>query len=352
MEIKNDLYYMKRAFVLAKKGSGKVSPNPLVGAVLVKDGRIIGEGYHQKAGDKHAEINAIESAIVPVAGATLYCNLEPCCHLDKKTPPCAQRIIKEGISRVVIASLDPNPMVNGGGVALLKASGIRITCGLGEERNRELNRFYIKHITKGIPYITVKMAQTIDGKISKAAGKQSRISSPESIKRVHRWRSQYDAVLVGAQTVRTDHPQLTVRNVTGRNPKRIIVSAHLNLPVEEFYKGDTTYIFTSKPGMTKFRDPSSHIIRIKESHDGRLSMKKIVHYLAKAGFTSLLVEGGNTIFNQFIFSGLADELKIFIAPLIWGKGIASVSANKIQSRIYALHCVQRSGQDVLLTYRK
>jgi diaminohydroxyphosphoribosylaminopyrimidine deaminase/5-amino-6-(5-phosphoribosylamino)uracil reductase len=352
MDKKSDFNYMNRVFMLAKKGSGKVSPNPLVGALLVKEGQIIGEGYHRRAGDKHAEIDAIESATVPVAGATLYCNLEPCCHLDKRTPPCAQRIINERIQRVVIAAMDPNPKVNGRGIALLKQAGLYVTYGVQEERCRELNRFYNKYITEGVPYISVKIAQTLDGKISASAGRQSWISCPESVKQVHRWRSSYDAVLVGAQTVRSDRPQLSVRNVLGRDPKRIIISGSLDLQQEEFYRDDNTLIFTGEKSHLKFRDPSSSIIRITESRDGTLSMKKILAYLAKIGCTSILVEGGRTIFNQFIFSGLADELLIFIAPLIWGNGIPAVSAGNGESRKYFLYRMQRSGQDVLLRYRK
>jgi diaminohydroxyphosphoribosylaminopyrimidine deaminase/5-amino-6-(5-phosphoribosylamino)uracil reductase len=346
-----DIYYMNKALTLAKYGRGKVSPNPLVGAILVKDGQIIGKGYHRKYGGSHAEINAMESACRPVSGATLYCNLEPCCHIDKKTPPCAQRIIKEKIKRVVIAGLDPNPKVNGQGVRLLKEAGIEVLHGIQQEQHRELNRFFIKHIIHNLPYVTVKIAQTIDAKISNTEGKQTWITCEESVKRVHRWRSWYDAVLVGANTVRTDLPQLNVRAVQGRNPIRIIVSRSLDLPRDEFYMGKSTLIFTGEKSVIKFRDPSSRFIRINLIN-GNLPISKILRCISDMGYSSLLVEGGSTIFNQFLFSDLADELKVFIAPVIWGNGIPALNNINKPPRKYILQNMERLDQDILLTYRK
>jgi diaminohydroxyphosphoribosylaminopyrimidine deaminase/5-amino-6-(5-phosphoribosylamino)uracil reductase len=352
MDMSEDIFYMKKVLALAKRGSGKVSPNPLVGAVLVKDGRIIGKGYHRIFGGRHAEINALESADAPVEGATLYCNLEPCCHLNKKTPPCAQRIITEKIKRVVIADLDPNPEVNGQGVRMLKEAGIHVIQGIQREQHRELNRFFIKNIIYHIPYITIKIAQTINAKISETQGKQSWITCEESVKKVHRWRSLYDAVLVGANTIRTDHPQLNVRAVKGRNPLRIILSARLQLPQDEFFRGNTTLIFTGKNSILHFRDPSSRIVRIKELKNGNLSINSILRYLSNMGCNSLLVEGGKTIFNQFIFSDLVDEIKLFVAPVIWDYGTPSISQKTKLPKKYSLHTIERSDQDVLVTYRK
>lgn len=347
-----DSFYMTKALSLARFGIGYVSPNPLVGALIVKDGKIIGKGYHGRYGGFHAEVEAIESATLSVAGATLYCNLEPCCHLDKKTPPCAQRIIKEKIKRVVLADLDPNPKVNGKGIRMLQDAGIEVVLGIKKDQHQELNRFYIKYIVQRRPYVTVKIAQTIDAKISKDRVHQTWITGDISLKKVHRWRSAYDAVLIGANTVRSDHPQLTVRAVKGRNPKRIIVSKSLNLPKNEFYKGPTTIIFTGVNSKLNFTDPTSKIIRINEIKNGILPLSAVMKHLGELDFTSVLIEGGNKIFSQFIFNQLADEVKVFIAPVIWGKGIPVVDSTNNISEEYTLKRIQRCGQDVLLTYRK
>jgi diaminohydroxyphosphoribosylaminopyrimidine deaminase/5-amino-6-(5-phosphoribosylamino)uracil reductase len=352
MNRSEDIFYMRKVLALAKRGRGKVSPNPLVGAVLVKEGRIIGTGYHRKYGGPHAEVEALESANRPVEGATLYCNLEPCCHVNKQTPPCAHRIIKEKIKRVVIADVDPNAEVNGRGVRLLQEAGITVIQGVEKARHRELNRFFIKHMMYHMPYITVKIAQTIDAKIGEAKDKKTWLTCEESVKKVHRWRSWYDAVLVGANTIRTDWPQLTVRALTGRDPIRIIISARLALPQNEFYKGEHTLIVTGEKSIIKYRDPTSRILRIREQRNGHVSMKTILRHLSDMGIASLLVEGGHTIFSQFVFSDLADELKIFIAPVIWGYGTPSFSQNKKRPGKYALQNIERSDQDVLLTYRK
>ena len=226
-----DESYIKLAIELAKKGIGKVSPNPLVGCVIIKDERIIGAGYHEKFGGNHAEINAINSARENLEGAALYINLEPCSH-QGKTPPCVDKIIEKKIKRVVVGTLDMNPMISGAGVKKLKAAGIEVKVGLLEKECVELNKFFFKYITKKIPYVTLKVAQTIDGKIADTAGNSKWISSMVSRRRVHSLRTKYDAVLVGAGTVVSDDPSLTVRLTEGRNPKRIILDSNLDLTSE------------------------------------------------------------------------------------------------------------------------
>ena len=354
-----DSYYIKRTFKLARLGKGYVSPNPLVGSILVKNNRIIGKGYHQKFGSSHAEIMAIESASEPVKGSTLYCNLEPCCHTNKKTQPCAQRIVEKGILRVVISSLDPNPEVNGKGVELLRQAGIEVDIGILDKENQELNKFFLKYITKQLPYISVKIAQTVDGKIACNTGEQTWITGDESKALVHRWRSEYDATFVGANTVMVDNPQLTVREVSGRNPLRIVLDGSLNVNQRHNILSDgsqkNTIIITGQNNdeskLNKIRSSGCRIIELPIDNYGRISIKKILRKLAGMNIASILVEGGQQIFSQFIQGDFVDDYRIFISPQVWGKGIPSINNNqKIQSR-FKLKKIETYGEDVLLTYR-
>ncbi len=357
-KIKSDETYMRRALQLASKGSGQVSPNPMVGAVIVKNGEIIGEGYHQKFGRVHAEVNAIESTNEPVRGATLYCTLEPCCHIDKKTPPCAQRIVKEGIVRVVIAGQDPNPKVNGMGIALMKKAGIAVTSGIMNEENRELNRFFFKYMITGLPYITVKIAQTLDGKIALIKNEQTWITNQKSQKLVHRWRDRYDAVLVGANTIRIDDPELTVRKIRGRNPKRIILSGSLTFekPAKVFtdkYASNTTILTTVSDKTQIYNKWSSSGVNIFQIAASGNVINSIVRKLGDLEIASVLVEGGRQVFSQFIASGLTDEIQIFIAPKVFGRGItAFVNGSDLILEKYYLYKTTRLDSDILLTFRK
>ena len=212
--------YIKRCFTLAEKGSGFVSPNPMVGAVIVKNDNVIGEGVHQKYGEAHAEVNAINSAKEDVGGATLYCNLEPCVHEKKQTPPCVPLIIDKKIKKVIISNLDPNPEVSGKGVEELKKAGVEVETGILEEEGTELNKFYFKFVNQKQTYITLKLAQSLDGKISLNKKEQTWFTGEESRKFVHQLRSQYDAVLVGAKTIKADKndPAGTVQQRLQRSP--------------------------------------------------------------------------------------------------------------------------------------
>ena len=223
--------YMKLALRLANKGLGKTSPNPMVGAVIVKDNRIIGQGYHHHFGGKHAEINAIESTTEDISGATMYVTLEPCCHYGK-TPPCVEAIIKNDIGKVVIGILDPYPSMSGRSMEILRQHGIETKVGVLEEECRSLNEAYLKHIITGVPLVTVKFAQTLDGRIATSTGNSQWISSPASQRMAHKLRTTHDAVMVGAGTVLSDNPQLTVRLVKGRNPTRIILDSRLRIPLK------------------------------------------------------------------------------------------------------------------------
>jgi diaminohydroxyphosphoribosylaminopyrimidine deaminase/5-amino-6-(5-phosphoribosylamino)uracil reductase len=356
---KLDIYYMKRALRLAKKGEGTVSPNPLVGAVIVKNNHIIGEGYHQKYGEAHAEINAINSAAQSVKDATLYSTLEPCCHTGKQTPPCVDRIIKEGIKRVVAGGMDPNPKVKGRGLSLLEKAGIEVTKDILAQENQDLNKFYFKYVKRQLPYITLKIAQTIDGYISDQKNHQLWLTGKRAKRLVHRWRSAYDSVLIGANTLRADNPLLTARYGKGRDPLRIIIAglADIDPDLKIFCQKQNhkTWLITAKRNHSKLLkilgDKGCEIIDLPADSDHLIPLLSVLEYLAKQKITSVLVEGGQQIFSQFIQSGLWDELKLFIAPKILGKGIKVFTPDTEQKvSSFHLHDTTKIGEDVLLTY--
>jgi len=323
---------MMECITLAEKGGGYVSPNPMVGAVLVKNGKVIGRGYHQRFGGHHAEVNAIRSAKQSVRGATLYVNLEPCNYWGK-TPPCTDLIIKNGISKVVIGCKDPNSIVSGKGIQLLRKAGIKVEEGVLKTECKKLNETFEKYITKGLPFVTLKIAQTIDGKIADKAGNSKWITNPTSRKLVHYLRSRYDAVLVGARTVIKDNPLLTVRDVKRRSPLRIVVDGNLSVDPKSniFISSDgKTILFTSQkavrtnsPKKSKLYKSGVEIIELESRRNGVISLKEILHVLAARGIASVLAEGGAQIFSSFIREKMVDKLVVFIAPKIFGKGLNS-----------------------------
>jgi len=354
----NDKDYINLAFKLAKKGKGSVSPNPLVGALLVKNGKVIGKGYHRKYGGDHAEVNAIRRSKENVSGSTLYCNLEPCRHQKKQTPPCVPLIIQKKIKKVVISNIDPNKEVNGKGIKQLREAGIEVVRGVLENEGKELNKFYFKQIKEKLPYITLKIAQSIDGKIGLSNKKQLWLTGKESLKYVHELRAEYDAILVGAGTIKSDNPLLTVREVKGRNPLRIIVDGSLSSPINsKIFNGkdvDRTWIFTStksdKRKRKKLSDKGVRIFSLTPSKSNMLNLKKFLSILSENKITSILVEGGAEIFSQFIKSDLFDEIIVLRAPIILGKGINSPTISKYKK--LRLLETQRLGNDIKLVYGK
>ena len=318
---KEDLKYMKRALSLAKKAEGMTSPNPLVGAVLVKSGRILAEGYHLRPGLPHAEAIVFERAGSKARGSTLYVNLEPCCHLDKRTPPCAQAIIKAGVKRVVIGMIDPNPKVSGRGIELLKKAGIKVQAGLLEEEAKRLNEIYIKHITTGLPFVILKIAMTLDGKIATETGESKWITSLESRRYVHKLRSKVDAVLTAIGTVKADDPELTVRLVKGRSPVRVVIDPELEIPPQAkvLRTPPTTIIFTK----TEVRTPTSDLsfpegVEVEYFNSERLDLKEAMKSLYRRGITSVMIEGGASLNYYALKDGIVDKVMIFIAPKIIG----------------------------------
>jgi diaminohydroxyphosphoribosylaminopyrimidine deaminase/5-amino-6-(5-phosphoribosylamino)uracil reductase len=343
-----DFSCMKRAFTLARRGRGKTSPNPMVGAVLVKDGRVIGEGWHRRYGGAHAEAEAIKAALAAgfsPGGADLYCTLEPCCFNapDKQQPPCTGLVINSGLKNVYIANLDPNPKVSGKGLALLEEAGIKVKAGLWPDEGEELNRAFFTFQRRGRPFVHLKAAQSLDGRIAAPDGSARWISDETARRLVHRLRSEYDAVLIGRGTALADDPELTVRLVKGRNPHRVILDSGLNLPetAKLFALKDTakTLIFHSHDADTgkaaKLRFLGAELIPIQMASGG-IPLREVLAALAKRGIQSVLVEGGAGIFRSFLMEGLWDRLSVFIAPLILGGGVNFVSGLGFGSMTEAL----------------
>ena len=315
--------YMKRCLELAKQGLGNVAPNPMVGCVIVYDDRIIGEGYHIKCGEAHAEVNAINSVkdISLLTSSTLYVNLEPCSHTGK-TPPCTDLIIKNNIPHVVTGSKDTNTDVAGRGADKLRAAGIDVTEGIMDKENRELNRRFFTYHEKERPYIILKWAQTIDGFID-AERSADESAEPLWITNdlcrtvVHKWRSEEQAIMVGTNTAEKDDPQLNVRNWSGNDPLRLVLDRTLRLPegLKLFDKSIPTIVFTEKK---KKNEENLEYIRVDFNKD---VIKEVLDELYKRQQQSVIVEGGTILMQSFIDNGLWDEIRLFIGNRFFGKGV-------------------------------
>ena len=326
----NEDYYMRRALRLARRGMGQVSPNPMVGAVIVNDGDIVGEGAHLKYGEAHAEIAALRMAGDKAGGATLYVNLEPCCH-HGKTPPCTDAITKAGIQRVVIGMVDPNPMVNRRGAEVLKAHGIAVSTGVMEDACTELNRAFVKFITTGRPYITAKMAMTMDGRIASKSGHSKWITSIDARTFAHRLRAENDAVLVGLGTVRKDDPSLTVRHSRGVNPYRIVLDEDLQISPESTLLNDEHVAKTIIVTTRRSRDSEDRIIGkgaqvwfCEANSEGLIDPDALASKVADANMSSVLIEGGAAVNTSFLKYGCIDRLVMIYAPKILGEGISAI----------------------------
>lgn len=364
MEAKGiDEFWMRYALRLARKGIGWTSPNPPVGAVIVWDGELIAGGFHEGAGKPHAEIVALEKARERAKGATLYVTLEPCVH-HGRTPPCVPRIIAARIQRVVIATLDPNPIVNGRGVQQLKDAGISVTVGILEKEGKDLIAPFAKFITQKIPFVTLKLALTLDGKIATAKGKSKWLTGEKARRYAHRLRHEHDAVLVGVNTVLADNPQLTVRLVPGRvkQPLRVIVDSHARTPLTArvLRSAETPCIIA----VTE-RAPDERIIELQKSgakvwklpmtRENRVDLKALLKRLGREGVVSVLVEGGGELAGSFVRGRLVDRIAFFFAPkLLGGRDAVSAIGGKGFSHLgEALKLTEmrwrRLGDDWLLT---
>lgn len=319
----DDEQWMKRALRLAEKGRGRTSPNPMVGAILVKDDKVVGEGYHAKAGEAHAEIIALERAREDAKGAILYINLEPCAHYGK-TPPCAPRVIEAGVKRVAIGMEDPNPLVKGKGVEILRRVGLDVEVGILEKECRRLNEAFCKYILEKEPFVTLKVAATLDGKIAARDGDSKWISGEASRRFVHKLRDQVDGVLVGIGTVLRDDPLLTARVRGGRDPYRIVLDSRLKIPEEAKLIGDfpakVVIVATELAPEDKIERLEKRGVRILilDSKEGRVDLKSCLSELGGIGIMSLLVEGGSQVNGSFLDEGLIDKLLLFLSPKLIG----------------------------------
>lgn len=317
--------YMRHALAIARYGEGRTSPNPMVGAIVVQDGRVVGQGWHRKAGTPHAEVHALRQAGDLAQNATLYVTLEPCMHFGR-TPPCSQTIIDAGICCVVVAMIDPNPLVAGKGIAQLRQAGVEVVEGVLEKEARALNAVFIKWITTGFPYIVMKTAMTLDGKIATAIGESRWITGAAAREEVHKMRDIYDGILVGIGTVLSDDPSLTTRlSNGGRNPVRIIVDSMARTPLCAKVVTDglapTLLAVTSEAPVEKLESLKAVGVEILVINDGdRVDLKMLFAALGARKISSILVEGGSTINGTLIGEKLPDKFHFFIAPkLIGGK---------------------------------
>ena len=325
----DDEKYMKQAIALAVKGTGRVNPNPLVGAVIVKDGRVIGEGYHQQYGGLHAERNALASCTEPAAGATIYVTLEPCCH-QGTNPPCTEALIQAGVSRVVTGSSDPNPLVAGKGIAQLRTAGIQVEEGCLQAECDAINFIFFHYITTGRSYIALKYAMTADGKIACHTGASRWITGEKARRHVHQLRNKYAAIMVGIGTVLADDPELTCRLKGGSNPLRIVCDSQLRTPLS------ARLVTTARQAPTVIatcnQDASRHQAYLDSgcqvwslpAREGRVDLQALVQRLGEQKIDSILVEGGGQLNWSLLQTGVVQRVYTYIAPKILG-GLAAKS---------------------------
>lgn len=360
---------MRLAIGLAKKGAGKTSPNPVVGAVIVKNGRVISMGWHKKAGLPHAEAAALSKKNLdaggysPIAGAVLYVTLEPCCHYGK-TPPCTEAIIRAGIKRVFLGARDPNPLVSGKGIKALKRAGIEVVSGCLEDECRGLNHAFNKFIVSRMPYVTLKLAATLDGKIATSKGESRWITGVASRRYVHRLRARTDAVITSSTAVISDDPEFTVRHATGVNPTRVVLDSAFKTPlgskVYRRYAGDRDgrlpIVFTTAKAPLRKREKARrlgiNVIAVR-STGGGVDLTAVLKALGNMGVTSIMVEGGGVLAASFLKDRLVDRLLWFIAPKILGAdGVPSVGELGVKKLSAAAGLknikVKKLGVDVLI----
>lgn len=356
---KNHEYYMRRAMELALKAKGKTSPNPMVGAIVVKNAKIIGEGFHQQAGLAHAEIVALYEACKKAKGATLYVTLEPCAHFGR-TPPCVDRIIKSGIKEVIVGMVDPNPINNGKGINVLRQNRIKVETGFLAEELRKINESFIKYISKRMPFVTVKVAQSLDGKIATRTGDSKWITSDKSRAYAHKIRTQFDAVMVGVNTVLKDNPRLDAW-FSRRHPVKIIVDSQLSIPKNaNLFSGKSQVIIVTlpvRPGQEtenrKLLAAKAKILEVREK-DGQINLKDMMKKLAQLEITNILVEGGGMLIGSLFDDGLVDKILFFISPKIIGgkESTSSVMGKGVERVEKALRLketkLRRFGEDVLV----
>ncbi len=358
----NSEAYMNQVIDLALKGKGRTSPNPIVGAIIVRDSAVVGKGYHKRAGDPHAEINALRDAGERARGGTLYVNLEPCCHYGK-TPPCTGAIIKSGIERVVVGMRDPNTLVSGEGIEELRGTGIHIEVGILEEHCRKINEIYVKYITTRRPFVIMKAGSSLDGKIATHTGESRWITGKSSREVVHRIRGEVDAIMVGLGTVIKDDPRLTVRPGEDgiKDPKRVILDSSLKIPLESKVltvdsRSDNIIVTTERRDTERIKILEGMGVRvlIVEEKDQRVDLDKLMARLGEMGITSVLIEGGSEVYASALEAGIVDKVILFLAPkiiggvnapgIVGGRGIESLGDAILLKDIH----MQQIGDDVMI----
>lgn len=351
---------MQRALALAVRAQGRTSPNPVVGALIVRAGRVISEGYHRRAGLPHAEIEALRKAGEPLRGTTVYVNLEPCAHYGR-TPPCTDALIEAGVARVVVGMRDPNPRVSGRGIRRLRRAGIAVTTGVLREACQRVNEDFVLSIRRGRPFVTLKLAASLDGRIAAAGGDARWISGAVSRRRVHQLRNQVDAVLVGAETVKVDDPRLTCRIRGGRDPLRVVLDGRLSISPKaricRLASPAATVIVTSRAAArmrgAAFERAGVELLALS-GRRGRIALRAVLEELARRGAKHVLIEGGGQVAAAAIHERVVDKVMFFYGPLLLGgdgrRMLDPLGVGRVADGV-KLHTMQleRIGQDVLLS---
>lgn len=354
----NDEYFMREALRIAKNAEGRTSPNPMVGAVIVRDNRIIAEGWHRKAGSPHAEVHALNMAGELAKNSTLYVTLEPCSHFGR-TPPCANKIVESGISKVFVAMQDPNPKVSGRGIEILRNAGIEVEVGILEDEARKLNEVFLKWVTEKIPFVTAKFACSLDGKISTVAGESQWITCEESRKFSHHLRDISDGIMVGINTVLADNPSLTARIDGGKNPVRIIVDSFAKIPLDSKVicdkQAETIIAVTKNAPTEKVEALKNYGVEIIIAGDEKVDLKILLEELARREITSILVEGGGTLHYSMFKNKLVDKVFAFVAgKIIGGKNaltaVEGTGFEKLSDAVQLKNLSsEKIGSDILIT---
>ena len=358
-----DVDYMRRAIELAKKAEGFTNPNPMVGAVIVKDGRIIGQGYHERCGELHAERNAIASLTESAEGATIYVTLEPCCHYGK-TPPCTESIIENKIARVVIGSRDPNPLVSGKGARILREHGVAVEEDFLREECDAINPVFFHYITSKMPYITSKYAMTADGKIATKTGASKWITGEEARLEVQRMRHRNMAIMVGIGTVLADDPMLNVRIEGLKSPIRVICDSKLRIPMDSQIVKTAKEYRTIVACVTEDKQRISELeaagvqVELLQADNGHVDVTVLMERLGQLGIDSVFVEGGGILNDSLYRKGLVNRMEVFVAPKVFGGAAAKspVEGTGVETVEEAQHFklieVKKIGQDVCLSYER
>jgi diaminohydroxyphosphoribosylaminopyrimidine deaminase/5-amino-6-(5-phosphoribosylamino)uracil reductase len=348
---------MRRALELARRGLGRTSPNPPVGALVVRDGEVVGSGWHRRAGTAHAEVLALDAAGPRSRGATLYLTLEPCSH-EGRTPPCAPRVAAAKLRRVVVATVDPNPRVRGRGLALLRRSGIDVTLGVEEGPARELVQGFAHHVVTGLPFVRLKLAASADGKIATVSGASRWITGVAARRVVHRWRDEHDAVMVGSGTVLADDPSLTCRLRGGRDPLRLVVDSRLRTPpgAALLRQGRSAVVIATTPRhdparAERLRARGAEILPVPGSGE-HVALGALFRALGKRGIVSIMVEGGATLAAALLSGGHVGEVAWFTAPILIGAdGLSMTGSLGVRALRRAVRLAEwqttRVGQDLL-----